>query len=123
MTKKVLLPGSLPSIGFTLHKRAFFYSLALHYGWQLNDVPMQHTCGTNFTVDHSHSLLTEGGFPSLSHNEVCNEVRNFMAEMLTEVCHDVKLESSLQPLSGETFQRVSVDTTDKARFNISVNGF
>jgi len=31
------------------------------------------------------------------------EIRNTTAKLLKEVCHDVKIEPSLIPLTGETF--------------------
>ena len=45
------------------------------YAWRIC------ACGSTFKVDHSLPCL-KGGFPSLSHNEVCH----FKAEMLTEAC-------------------------------------
>ena len=43
--------------------------------------------------------------------------------ILTEVCHDVKTEPDLQPLSGEVMSHVTADTTEGARLDIAVNGF
>jgi len=38
-----------------------------------------------------------GGFLSIRHNEM----RDIMAGFLTEMCHNVKIEPPLQPLTGE----------------------
>ena len=51
-----------------------------------------------------------------------NEIRNFTADLLTEVCPDVCIEPNLQPLSGETFPALSTNTSREARADISVNG-
>ena len=34
-----------------------------------------------------------------------NHIRNATANLLTEVCKDIRVEPQLQPLSGETFPR------------------
>ena len=39
-----------------------------------------------------------GGFPTIQHNEL----RDFTASLLSEVCHGVSVEPHLQPLTGET---------------------
>ena len=45
-------------------------------------------------------MCPKGGFPSIRHNEV----RDLTAELLSELCHNIEVESYLQPLNGETFQ-------------------
>ena len=65
----------------------------------------------------------KGGYPIIQHNET--------ADLLTEVCHDVQLEPTLQPLTGEQFVGASVNKSggasvnkyDSARLDVSVNGF
>ena len=52
-----------------------------------------------------------------------NEVRDLMAHLLTEVCHDVNVEPRLQPLSGETFTTRSTATEDNSRLDIAASGF
>ena len=42
---------------------------------------------------------------------------------MSEVCNDVCVEPSLQPLTGEAFYRASTITTDEARLDISAKGF
>jgi len=51
-----------------------------------------------------------GGFPTLRHNELVN----FTAAALTEVCHDVAIEPVLQPLYGE-----SANVEDEVRLDVS----
>ena len=111
---------SLPiqEFGFCLHKRAFADALALRYGWQPSSTPMHCVCGSSFTVQHVLSC-PKGGYPTIRHNEL----RDITASLLTEVCHDVRIEPDLQPLTGENFAYESANSTDGARLDIAVNGF
>ena len=51
-----------------------------------------------------------------------NELRDFSADLLNDVCHDVEIEPHLQPLQGETFALKSTTTDDDARLDIRANG-
>ena len=51
-----------------------------------------------------------------------NELRDFTASVLQEVCKDVALEPPLQPLSGEQLRRFA-NATQEARLYISARGF
>ena len=110
---------SLPieEFGFSLHKGAFFDALALRYGWLPARLPSHCTCGNTFTVEHSLSC-PRGGFPIIRHNEI----RDLTANLLSEVCHDVRIEPDLQPLTGETLAASSAITDDGARLEIAANG-
>ena len=59
-------------------------ALTIRYGWTLRGTPTHCSCGVPFPVEHELSWL-EGGFTILRHNEV----RNLMASVLSEVCHNV----------------------------------
>ena len=61
----------------------------------------------------------KGGYPSIRHNEI----RDFTAHLMTEVCHNVAVEPHLQPLTGETLQGASSNTQDGARLDIAVDSF
>jgi len=43
-------------------------------------------CGNEFTVDHAINF-SSGGFPTIRRNEL----RDFTATVLSEVCHDVAI--------------------------------
>ena len=103
--------------GFSLHKGAFRDAVRIRYGWALENVPSNCVCGAPFTTDHAMTCST-GGFPTLRHNEV----RDLTANLLDEVCSDVAIEPSLQPLSGETLPR-STNREDGARLNIRARNF
>ena len=58
------------------------------------------------------------GFISQRHNRV----RNFLADVLSEVQNDVAIEPVLMPLTGEELPQ-SANITDEARLDISARGF
>ena len=59
-----------------------------------------------------------GGFINARHDNV----RNFEAKLLNQVCHDVQIEPPLQPTTGFTFRR-SANTRDDARLDVRAKGF
>ena len=89
--------SSLPvkEYGFALHKGAFCDALYLRYWWLPSGLPVNCACGQGFSADHALNCHT-GGYPTLWHNEL----RDFTAEILSEVCSDVYTEPHPRPLSG-----------------------
>ena len=59
-----------------------------------------------------------GGYPILRHNEL----RDFTADALSEVCFGVCVEPSLQTLSGETLTYSTAIAEDGARLDVSADG-
>ena len=112
-------PTVLPmtSHGFSLPKAAFRDALCMRYNWQPDHLPSHCSCGQAFSVDHALSCVS-GGYSVMRHNEL----RDFTASVLQEVCKDVALEPPLQPLSGEQLRR-SANATQEARLDISDRGF
>ena len=111
---------SLPikEFGFALHKGAFRDSLALRYGWPPLRAPTACACGRNFNMEYILSCPM-GGFPTIRYNEI----RDVTASLLSEVCHDVAVESHLQPLEGKTFSYATANSQDGARLDIVASGF
>ena len=72
----------------------------------------------HFSVEHSLSC-PKGGFPHIRHNEL----RDMVGNWLSEVCSDVCIEPTLQPITGETLRGASTITTDGASLDIAANGF
>ena len=108
------------SHGFSLPKSAFCDALCMRYNWQPPDhLPSHCACGQAFSIDHALSCAT-GGYSVLRHNEL----RNFTASVMQEVCHDidVALEPPLQPLDGELLSS-NANVTKEARLDISARGF
>ena len=64
-------------------------------------------------------LCAKGGYTSIWHNEI----RDLTAHLLTEVCHCVSTEPTLQPITGEVFNHATAITEDGARLDIAANGF
>ena len=60
----------------------------------------------------------KGGFVHRRHDEV----RDMLANLLKDVCHDVQVEPHLQILTGEVLTS-SVNSSDEARLDISARGF
>ena len=50
------------------------------------------------------------------------EFRDSLANLFSDVCHDVEIEPHLQPLQGETFAIKSTTTDYDARLYIKANG-
>ena len=111
---------TLPIIehNFALHKGAFRDALCLRYGWQPSRLPSQCVCSMAFTVEHALSCPC-GALPSIRHNEI----RDLTAKLLTEVCHNVATEPTLQPLTGEQFSHRTSNDEDGARLDVCAQGF
>ena len=59
-----------------------------------------------------------------THARYCyNEVRNTVADWMSEVCSDVCIEPTLQPITGETLTGTSAISGDGARLDVAANGF
>ena len=104
--------------GFALHKGAFRDALCLRYGWRPPNLPSHCVCGKFFTVEHALSC-PRGGFPSIRHNEI----RDMTATLMSEVCHNVKIEPGLQPVTGEQFEHRTANREDGARLDIVAQSF
>ncbi len=75
--------------GFTLYKRSFRDALCLRYGWEPKDLASHCIRGKTFGVENALSC-------PIRHNEL----RDITASLMTEVCHGIALEPTLQTLSG-----------------------
>ena len=82
------------------------------------DLASQCICGKPFSVEHALSC-SMGSFPIARHNEL----RDITASLMTEVCHGVSVEPTLQTLSVERLALGSTITTDGARVDIQATGF
>ena len=76
------------------------------------------TCGSIFNIEHALTckkiwLIT------LRHNRL----RNRTASLLKEVCHDVRIEPTLQKLTGEQFKQRAANTLDEVRLDVAARGF
>ena len=71
-----------------------------------------------FFVEHAFSC-PKGGFPTIRHNEICD----LTASLLTDVCHEVQIEPTLQPLSGQHFDHATLNMEDGAHLDVAIDGF
>ena len=92
--------------------------IRIRYGWELERLPEKCACGSNFNLQHALSCK-KGGFISIRHNQI----RNITASLLKETCKDVRVEPTLQQLTGENFNSRSAIITEEARLHISARGF
>ena len=104
--------------GFSLNKQEFVDAIALRYGWPIEGLPQLCTCRNAFDPDHAMTCKT-GGFICARHDEV----RDLTAQMLSEVCRDVRVEPELIPTDGRTFSHQSANTAEEARVDVSARGF
>ena len=109
---------SIAEYGFTLHKQAFWDALCIRYGWRPARLPSHCPCGVAFSVNHAMSC-PKGALPSIRHDRI----RDITAQLLTEVCPNVAIEPTLQPLTGERFSLRSTNVEDEARLDIKAQDF
>ena len=107
----------LKDMNFDLSKRKFRDALRLRYDWVIPDSPSTSICGCNFNADHA-MICKRGGLIIQRHNEI----RDLEAELLDMVCHDVAVEPTLQPLTGEKLNR-GANTAPVARLDVHCRGF
>ena len=104
--------------GFHLSKQEFWDSIRTRYGIPLTRLPSTCVaCGVPFNVEHAFSCKS-GGFVNIRHNDI----RDFTAEVLREVCQNVEVEPILTPLTGETFRYKTANTDKEARPDVSARG-
>ena len=97
----VILLESTPFVYYVLY---FVYPVWLATQWNPNHMCMWHQL-------HSRTCL-KGGYPSIRHNEI----RDFSANLLSEVCHNVSIEPHLQPITGEILSGVSATRKTSSRW-------
>ena len=117
MRRELILAVILPvnEHGFALH---IWDALCLRYGWLPSGLPTQCVCGKRFSMDHAMNCPT-GGYSTLRHNEL----RDFTANTLSEVCSSMCVKLSLQTLSGETLTFSTAIAEDEAHLDVSADGF
>ena len=107
---------TLPLIqcGFHLNKRTFIDALCMRYDWPVKDMPRSCACGQQNSLEHALSCKM-GGYVIKRHNEI----RDLEAELLSEVCVDVKRKPQLIPLTGEPIRG---NQASEARLDVSAVG-
>ena len=103
--------------GFTPHKGVFRDALCLRYSWNPHLLPSHCVCGQRLTIEHALSW-SRGGFPSIQHNEI----RDFAANLMSEVCYGVGIEPSLQAVTEEQLKHKYANREDGSCLNIVAGG-
>ena len=80
-------------------------------------MPINCVCKEIFKPDHAMQC-SNGGFIHKRHDRV----RDMFAKLLDEVAYDVRVEPTLEPLSGETLPKTA-SREEEARLDISARGF
>ena len=111
--------GAIPlkEQGLNLNRAEFNDAMCLRYDKPLKNLPSKCPCGKKFTTTHAMNCK-RGGFISARHDNI----RNFTARLLKEVCNDVQIEPPLQPTGGAQLPKGSL-TEDGARPDIRARGF
>ena len=99
-------------------KGEFRDSLCLRFGWQPVNLPQKCAFGKSFSVEHAF-ICSCGGFSSILHNEV----RDLTANLLSQVCCDVGVEPTLQPLDHEHLQYATANREDDAHLDAVARDF
>ena len=107
----------LKNHNFYLNKQIFWDSIYLRYGIPIPRIPSTCVCGSRFDIQHALTCK-RGGFIGIRHDEL----RDFTAEILGEICKDVVVEPTLTPLSGEKFSLSSANTDLNARPDVAARG-
>ena len=106
----------LKAYGFRLNKQQFHDALCMRYDLRLADVPRTCACGNDYSINHCLTCK-RGGYVLIRHDTV----RDTLAEVLREVCKDVKVEPQLLPVTGEVLNAGANDA-DGARSDVSAVG-
>ena len=107
----------LKEFGFILNKQEFTDAICLRYNYNIQNMPNHCACGNKNSINHA-LICKKGGFVSLRHNQI----RDLEANLLSEVCRDVRTEPTLLPITGEVFDKKSVNTSPEARLDVSARG-
>ena len=103
---------------FYLNKTTFYGSIRIRCDIPLKYLPSRCVCGQIFNLENARSCK-KGGFIILRHNEL----RDFKANLLSEVFHDVQLEPQLKPLTGKVYHYGTSNTIEDERVDVSARGF
>ena len=105
---------------FYLNKTMFWDSIRIRDDIPLKYLPSRCACRQIQIFNLEQVLSCEkGDFVILRHSEL----RDFTADQLSIVCHDLRLVPQLKPLAGEIYCYSTSNTTEDARVDVSVQGF
>ena len=112
----VTLP--IEEYNFALPKGSIRNALCLSCGWTPPHLPSYCVCGSTFSTEHALSCPCVG-LPSIQHNNI----RNFTAKLLSEICPNVEVQPALQPPTGERLTSRTAISGDEANLDVRAHGF
>ena len=99
-----------------LSKSDFRDLIRLRYLLPLENMPLTCACGKDYTMTHALTCAT-GGFIIKRHNDV----RDYLAHLLNEVCADVSIEPHLDQVTED--ETTSTNREDTGRLDIPARDF
>ena len=102
----------MKSLDFELNKQNFSDAIRVRYDWRVPGTPSHCVCGAKNDIDHALNCK-KGPYIIKRHNRV----RDTLAEIMKEVCMDVKIEPSLLPLANTNM--IKGNTAENARLDVS----
>ena len=105
----------LRSLGYVLNKQQFRDAIRLRYGWKIPHTPLFCGCKKKNSVNHTLNCPL-GGYVYMRHDNL----KNYEASLLKEVCKDVRLEPGLLPIGNAEVDSRILD--EKARLDVSAVG-
>ena len=107
----------LVALSKTIEGKSNFRDLIrLRYLLPLENMPLTYVCGKDNTITQALTCAT-GGFILKRHNDV----RDYLAHLLNEVCADVSIESHLVQVTED--ETTSTNREDAARLDIATRDF
>ena len=110
-----LTTNPIQALGFALNKQQFRDAICLRYGWRVPNTPNFCHCKGENNIDHALNCKV-GGYVIMRHNKL----RDLEAELMRQVCNDVRIEPELLPLENDEI--VNGNRAKKARLDVSGNG-
>ena len=105
----------MKAYGYVLNKQEFRDGVCLRYGWRIPNTPSYCQCKKKNDIDHALSC-PNGGYTIMRHNAL----RDLEAELMEEVCKNVKIEPELLPLGELNLQLTrGGNRADKGRLDCS----
>ena len=98
--------------GFALH------TLCLRYGWYPSNLPLRCTCDRHFSVEHALSC-SHNDLPSIHHIEL----HDITPKLLSQVCHNVGTELSLEPITDEQLIHQTANREEGAWLDLTAENF
>ena len=98
------------------NRRKILGAICLRFGWSNASLPTTCPCGSRFGTQHCMSFR---GFVSIRNNHL----RDITANMLSQVCNDIKIEAKVTPkLIGEELNSRTANTTNEERLDFRACG-